>query len=209
MQYLFVAILHRFDLNVYVCIRKTKFINMKIAVFISIMLCTSMFAQDYESTGKHYIGLSTSVAQGSGLTYRYEPNRFAVQLATIPVFFGNGDSYISLGLSGFYKITSSRRFDLLSYISVAYNVANITPNVYIDEFGNEFEYYDNSPFDNSLLSIIGNFPGLSSSIGAGGNVHFIKDKLIFSFQLGYAMRNLDRATPFTAVNANVGMFFKF
>ncbi len=172
-----------------------------------ITFASNGFAQETESRSpSHYIGLSRSLAQGSGLTYRFAPNRFAFQIAAIPVFFGNGDSYVSLGLTTLYTLNSSRRFDLNVYLSNSYNIANITTFTYVDEYGYEYTY--NSFGSNTLLEIIGFNPGYNASLGLGVDFQWIPDKLILSVQMGYALTRIDTGNPFTQFNSGIGMFFK-
>lgn len=168
---------------------------------------TNGIAQETEShTPSHYLGLSRSVAQGSGFTYRYSPNRFSFQLAALPIFFENGDSYVSLGFTALYKLNSSRRFDLNTYISNAYNISNTTTFTYIDEWGNEYTY--NSFGSNALLDIIGYQPGYNASLGLGIDFQWVPDKLILSIQMGYALTRIDTGRPLTQFNSGIGLFFK-
>jgi hypothetical protein len=175
-----------------------------------LMLITTVsiaFTQETESEpSKHYIGLSRSVAQGSGFTYRYSPNRFGFQIAALPIFFENGDSYFSLGFTALYTLNSSKRLDLNAYISNAYNISNTTTYTYIDEWGYEYTY--NSFGSNALLEVIGYQPGYNASLGLGIDFQWIPDKLILSIQMGYALTRIDTGRPLTQFNSGIGLFFK-
>lgn len=176
-------------------------------ILLLILFVGNGFTQETESsTPRHYIGLSRSLAQGSGLTYRYAPNRFAFQIAAVPVFFGNGDSYVSLGLTALYTLNSSRRFDLNLYLANSYNISNITTYTYLDEYGYEYTY--NSFGSNSLLDVIGFNPGYNASLGFGIDFKWVPDKLVLSVQSGYGLTRIDTGKPFTQFNFGIGLLFQ-
>lgn len=95
---------------------------------LSLLLVSSSFVYGQEeknaaASQKNRIGLHAGVTTGIGLSYRYKPGKFALQLTGIPIFTGDGNTVLSGGLSGMYYLREARGADLFTYLGnhVFYN----------------------------------------------------------------------------------------
>ncbi|PHR46985.1 MAG: hypothetical protein COA32_08665 [Fluviicola sp.] len=97
-------------------------------IILSMLLVVSSFVYSQEEKSaaesqKNRIGLHAGVTTGLGLSYRYKPGKFALQLTGIPIFTGGGSTVLSGGLSAMYYLREASGADLFTYFGnhVFYN----------------------------------------------------------------------------------------
>lgn len=89
--------------------------NLVFFIFVMFMFQVSS-AQETESPSKnHHVGFHVGSTTGVGVSYRYWPKRWGIQVTGTP-FFRRGDRYIIGGLSAMYKIVDGNRVDFFGYL---------------------------------------------------------------------------------------------
>jgi hypothetical protein len=118
-----------------------------IILLIAFLTCLNFsYGQDsLKSESVHQIGINLGLCSGTGLTYRYWPGKFGVQVTffgfkvnpenglTYSTSSGNLNSeehtdtiheYLSIGLSGLYTLKQFHSYKLVSYVGSHYIVSN-------------------------------------------------------------------------------------
>ena len=92
-----------------------KIITLSIAlVFIGIGSNAQMQVKNPEKKSIHSLGISAGFTIGTGISYKYSPNNFSVQLAILP--YKNEEEYMfGTGLSFYYKIVDKDKIDFFIY----------------------------------------------------------------------------------------------
>ncbi|MBP7497775.1 MAG: hypothetical protein KA792_08945 [Bacteroidales bacterium] len=144
--------------------------NLFILLFC-LCIATYTIAQikDNETTiqSKHFIGLGAGMTTGLGLSYRYLPSRFGLQVNFIPVIREN-NNYVSVGFSGLLKLRQNKKTNLLLYL------------------GNHYLYNeskDSGPINNESKNLW--------NIGLGPCFEFnIRDVLTLNLMFGYGLYDI-------------------
>ena len=134
-----------------------------------------------DESPKQAFGLNLGSTTGLGFTYRFFPNKFGFQLTAIPIFLGNGETFVSAGASLMYKVKESRRIDLFGYL------------------GNHLIFFAGNNSSNYSHQI---------GLGAGINMHVWIDVLDISIQLGYGAYDVNHS-PVSFLAAEFGFFYRF
>jgi hypothetical protein len=129
---------------------------------------------------KHAFGVHMGAVTGLGFSYRYFGDKFGFQLAGIPIFMGSGNYFYSVGGSSLFKLKSSRRIDIISYVGLHYINSNFNNN-------------------NSWLSI---------GLGGGVNIHTWIDVLDLSIQGGYGVYNISNDI-ISLPTGEIGFYYRF
>jgi len=92
-----------------------KIITLSIALaFIGTESNAQMQVKHPEKKSVHALGVSAGFTIGSGISYKYSPSRFSVQVAFTP--YKNEDYYrIATGLSFYYKLVDAKKVDFFIY----------------------------------------------------------------------------------------------
>jgi len=93
---------------------KVIFVLITSLVMMSFSICSS-FAQD-EFVQHHKAGFHAGSTTGIGFSYKYQPKKLGIQVVGAPFFFSGGDSFLSLGISGLYRLQESRKIDIFTYL---------------------------------------------------------------------------------------------
>lgn len=165
-----------------------------ITLLLLVFTCVSYGQED---NLKHSLGFSAGVSTGIGLSYRYFPNKFGVQITALPLL-SSTDIFSSTGISLLVSAYRSPKVNVYGYLG---NHFLYTKEVYQDSYYNEYdEIADINKFYN---------------IGLGGGVEFMAGKRIgFNFAAGYALKlywgyDPDNEPWKTVFDATGGIFFKF
>jgi len=164
-----------------------------LVVLIGVASSAMVFAQDKEAKTElvgHHVGGFAGASSGYGLSYRYFPDKFGVQITTTPIL-GSSYSHLSLGAQVMMKINQGRITKLYGYLG----------NHYIYEYDRWDNYYDSS-FDEYISHTNISGVGLGFEVVAGKRVGF-------NFQFGYAFYYRDADDWNTGFDGGVGIFYKF
>lgn len=164
-------------------------------IFFLVLVSTlvgNLFAQ--ENTTKpqtHHIGIFASSGSGSGLSYRYWPNKLGVQVTTLPIFNRNGGHDINIGANLLYTIQRHKFIDLYAFLGNEFINSRIKYSMY-DEFGN-------------LTQIDETYNRYNASLGLGLKINFL-EVLDISTQAGYGVFNINNS-PYTNISAGIGLYY--
>lgn len=153
-----------------------------ILIFISLSIINFSWCQSpYETKATHSLGLHAGTTTGVGFSYRFWPDRIGIQVTGIPIFNGNKESWVSMGLSGLFLIKEHRHLNIFSYLGAHLiqdrGLKNV-PTGQIDMYG--------SPIY-GLEDITTNY--LNLGLGFGANINILKE-LSLSIQTGYGLYNI-------------------
>lgn len=178
----------------------------KIAIYIASFLLISVTLkleaqnigkQDTQQTFKHGVGAGAGFTTGFGLSYRYMPLRYGVQLNFAPYHSIETDMY-SLGLTFLYRLVETQTANLYLYQGNHY-FYNSQTIYYVDQ-GKMNQTIDQTNYSNRTVeSYVNN--------GLGIGIEFIIVKRIgFNIMMGYATYNNFSEVNFTG---ETGLYFKF
>ncbi len=90
-------------------------LNFILITITCMMIVQVANAQEY----KHNVGVGAGFTTGMGLSYRYFPNKFGVQVSFLPV---KNDDFrlISTGLTGLVKSVDTKYFDTFAFLGNHY-----------------------------------------------------------------------------------------
>jgi hypothetical protein len=177
---------------------------------ISFTLCTLFFSgiQAQENQEKrhdiHHVGLTAGWTTGVGLSYRYWPGKLGVQAALLPVYNSNdneGYNFLSLGLTGLYKLSERTRSNLFLYGSGHYLNSRL-----------DYTKDKDNPGLGETTAQVGRF---NAGSGVGIDARMLgNDDLRFNFMLGIAGYNLATSVAEARgfginMTAEASIFFRF
>ena len=145
-------------------------------LFTLLIIATSFLGVSQKKSA-HNIGSFAGVTDGFGLSYRYWPGKFGIQVTTAPMYFGKKNKFINIGFTGLYTIKDKNIVDLYGYVSNAIYISNNNSIYNIGGgLGTKIDFYENLNFnlqfgygalilnsENQIYTIIG---------GAGLYYHF-------------------------------------
>ena len=155
----------------------------------SLLLSAAAVAQDAESSkkSKHSVGAGLGFTTGYGLSYRYTPSRFGVQVNFAP-FKNSTQEVYSIGCTFLYKLTEGNKVSLYLYE------------------GNHFYYNQDKNFLNNANKIETKTESyINNGFGFGVEVPFF-DQIGFNLMTGYACYDNFRMYNLTGEAA---LYFKF
>jgi len=144
----------------------------------------------FSNSYKHNIGLSSDLVSGSGISYRYWPNRYGVQITALPVFNKKKGHYVNIGITALYTINDGEKVDLYGFIG---NHFSSSKTIFTDTYTNE-----------KIIKVINSY-----NIGFGFGFKFeLNQYLNFNLQTGYGF--YDIPSNFNAnLSAGVGLYYNF
>jgi hypothetical protein len=97
-----------------------KTMQIFLAIMIFLFISTNIFAQDNltvreNKTRKNAIGLHAGSTTGLGISYRRWPDQFGFQATFFPMI-SKEQSYLSLGVTGMYKVSELKAMDVFLYL---------------------------------------------------------------------------------------------
>ena len=151
------------------------------------------------SPSRHALGLHAGVSTGQGFSYRFQPNKWGVQITGIPIFNGDNGYYASTGISILYKIKEHEKVDLFAYFG----------NHLIFERYQEYIYQDpwQDPWVEPELTYATS-RRYNVAVGAGINVH-LWSVLDLSLQAGYGLSTFNNFPLTTVFAGEIGLYYKF
>lgn len=157
---------------------------------------TTLSAQEKENIvqPKHAVGLAAGFSTGYGLSYRYWPVKYGLQVTTAP-FFSNDEYHISLGVTGLYKLRSAKYYNFYMYYSNHF-LFEKSPTYYALMGSND---YSTVEYDRDFTWITGAGPGFE--IIAWG-------RLGFNGMFGLAYYHRDKSDWQVSMTIESGIFFK-
>ncbi len=166
-----------------------------LTIFILITTVTA-FAQDdlvVEKTRvrKSGLGLHAGSTTGLGISYRYWPDAFGFQVTFLPMI-SSSNSYVSIGITGMYKVSEMQALDVFLYAGNHFIYRN--DNYYYDP-----AYYGD--YDNSS-SWAWNF-----GLGAGLDIKLAK-VLRLSLMTGFGNYDIFGDYTFTFAG-EIGFYYMF
>ncbi len=140
----------------------------------------SSIAQD-DNPSPHHFGVSAGLTTGFGISYRYWPSKFGLQITALPTVIQNNGSVTSFGASVLYMLKDKEKLDLYGY------------------FGNSILYIKGSNNNNSNLTY---------NTGLGLGVKFkIFDELNINTQVGYGGLDLSNGSPIFSIVGEIGLYY--
>ncbi|MBI5539900.1 MAG: hypothetical protein HY951_07575 [Bacteroidia bacterium] len=143
------------------------------------------------------IGLGAGFTTGVGLSYRYFPKRYGVQVTVAPYYRDYGkEAFISGGLTLLLSLEEAKSYNVYAYFGnhYFYSKLNSTYSTYDPILG-----YNNY----STKTVTKNT--INSGIGIGGEIHAQK-RITLNLMVGYAQYNSFEDLFFTAEAA---IFYRF
>ncbi len=177
-------------------------------VLLIILLPIVLFGQkDLSSPYKNQIGAAAGFTTGYGISYRYWPDKWGVQLTTTP-YFEKGRANSSFGVTVLMRLQEMSWVNLYLYLGnhLIFDRTTYYPQL-TDAGGNLlYDTYGN-PVYSSQLEYANNYRWLT---GIGPGFEFIIGKrfsfnLMFGFRSDYAT-NEDYKIAFTG---ETGIYFRF
>ncbi len=94
-----------------------RFFKASILPFLTVLFfCHTLHSQEDNLRAVHRLGFQAGTTTGLGLSYKYQPSKFGLQLVGMPIFDGEGNTLASFGLSGLYRFSELKRADMFAYI---------------------------------------------------------------------------------------------
>lgn len=101
------------------------------------LLSVSSHAQDSleTKTSPHHLGIHRGAISGNGLSYRYWPSKWGIQITGLPVLYRNNNSFFSTGVSALYLIKDHEKLDLFAFggnnieLDISPNTTNVSYNL--------------------------------------------------------------------------------
>lgn len=151
-------------------------------------------AQDSESsttnTLNHSLGVAAGFTTGYGLSYRFQPNKFGVQVVFGPSGSSNRQRFSS-GLTFLYRLKEHKNLNLFVYQGNHYLYTHEEQYYYVDYDRGYTKYQTTHQFNN----------------GAGFGFEFVfVDVVSLNFMVGYASYDLFNHINLTA---ETGLYYKF
>jgi len=179
---------------------------MKVSILLLsfLVFSTVSFAQDtLQKRSPHYFGLHAGSTTAYGLSYRYWPSKFGVEVTALPTFHRVTlinkniiNSKISTGLSILYTIKKSRIVDLYTYIG-GFTLFEKTHKTDYSPETHQTEYIKQEQLD------------LNLGIGLAVKFKFM-EVLDFNLQLGYGMYKINQPNQFYSLaSGEVGLYYNF
>ena len=127
---------------------------------------------------KHFLGLAAGFTTGYGVSYRYVPDKFGVQITLAPYYSKNDNSTVSAGITLLQKIKEANDHRLLLYFSNSvfyrktfnagyystiypptyYPASSSSTSSYNTGVGLDLQFFNNeSPFVFDLMTGFGSF----------------------------------------------------
>lgn len=159
-----------------------------------LLITVTAFAQDdltvkKTKVRKNGLGLHAGSTTGLGISYRHWPDKFGFQVTFLPMI-SSSNSYVSLGITGMYKVSEMQALDVFLYGG----------NHFIYRNNNYDNYQGYSEYDNS--SWTWNF-----GAGAGLDIKMAK-VLRLSLMTGFG--NYDIMGDYTFTFAGeIGFYYMF
>lgn len=148
-----------------------KFYRMKkvLLILAVTVISYSVIAQNQDKpieNKAHEFGFQAGFTTGVGLSYRYWPGKFGVQITALPVK-SSDVTFVSLGLTGMYSIYNSRHTRFFLYLANSYNI-----NKYVEEtdyynYNTGYYEYREEHVNNNAYNI-----GFGPGFGFGTRVRF-------------------------------------
>lgn len=132
---------------------------------------------------KHSLGVGAGLTTGYGLSYRYVPNKFGIQLTTA-LLKNDYNTDFNLGVTFLYKLIEAEKTNFFLYQG----------NMY---YFNRYQYEDYYPEETSSY--------LNNSLGIGIEFIILK-RVSFNLMGGYAFLDNFEQIGFTG---ETGLYFKF
>lgn len=171
-------------------------IQLLISGIILLLISSTLFAQDEltikeNKTRKNAIGLHAGSTTGLGISYRRWPDQFGFQVTFFPIV-SKGQSYVSLGITGMYKVSELKSIDVFIYL------------------GNHFIYReDNYYYDPAYYQDYDNSGNWTWNLGAGGGLDIkIAKVLRLSIMTGFGNYDIFGDYTFTFAG-EIGFYFMF
>lgn len=140
------------------------------------------------------IGAHSGSTTGQGFSFRYQPEKFGIQLTGIPIFNGRDNFYSSTGLTLMYTLRKHERLDLFTYLG----------NHYIYQRYESFVDMWPMPSEPVILTE----RNYNIGLGAGINIH-LWQVLDLSLQLGYGVYNVNNSNINSNIAGEIGLYYRF
>lgn len=167
------------------------------SLLFSTVLSSTVFAQDtlliaHDNTPiKHAIGFALGSSTGYGLSYRYQPNKWGIQINFAPYKAKNESNY-NMGITLQYTLSTFRSTRLFLYQANSWNYH------YIKDAG--FTNYWNSQAPSTTTTY-----ELSNAVGAGIDIS-LADRISLNLMTGYgAYQNFQEFN----LSGEMALFYKF
>ena len=142
------------------------------------------------------IGAHSGSTTGQGFSFRYQPEKFGIQLTGIPIFNGRNNFYSSTGLTLMYTLRKHERLDLFTYLG----------NHYIYQRYESFPFVDPWPMPSEPVILTER--NYNIGLGAGINIH-LWQVLDLSLQLGYGVYNVNNSNINSNIAGEIGLYYRF
>jgi hypothetical protein len=157
-----------------------------LTVLCGVVLAASLFAQEAPSPGgttsgsqnpaprmKHYFGLGAGFVSGIGLSYKYWPGKFGVQINLLPVWTTKY-ALFSIGLTGLYSLHETDWSKLFLYAGEHYlNDDGAHQSRTGGGFGAELDFFNFAI--NAMVGfqvVLGDYPNPGLYLGGDFGVHY-------------------------------------
>ncbi len=144
---------------------------------------------------KRSFGLHAGGTTGVGLSYRYWPSRFGIQVTTMPFFSLRGPAFIlSSGLTGLFNFRKGKVIDFYGYLG--------NHVVTVISRKKEYTYYLNKPSEATVETVY----KIRYNIGLGIGLRcHITEKIDLDLQGGYGIFDLTKY-PLESPTIEVGLY---
>jgi len=170
--------------------------RLKIVTFL-VILCfgaSMSFAQSLNDISapkkkrNHYIGMHAGTTTGYGISYRYWPGIYGVQLTLFPYISAN-NSRMSVGVSGLMKVHEMEKLDVFLYL------------------GNSFRYYSDEVYYSNNQTGTSTYFNWSIGFGGGLNIRIAK---VLRLNVMMGLGNYDILNDYQLTYAGeIGFYYTF
>jgi hypothetical protein len=166
-------------------------------LLLAVIVYGSTFAQADEPTKlKHYIGFDAGFSTGYGLSYRYMPNDWGIQVNTFPT--ASKDEYnISIGATILRTVYRNRSMQFFVYYG---------NHLYFDKYSTGYYYNENGTYSASDYEVSRTW---ITGIGPGFEFYFAK-RLALNARFGFAYYDEGSGNDWMVnADAGIGLHFRF
>ena len=149
----------------------------KIIIILGIILISNTAFCQNKPKAVHNIGVSAGLSTGYGISYRYWPTKFGIQITSTPSFFGPNFYSFNIGVTGLYTIRDKKHADLYLYLGNLFQNNNTNSSYSIGTgFGVKLDFLDNLninfQFGYGGLHLNAEYPSFSMIAETGLYYHF-------------------------------------
>jgi len=170
---------------------KIKIVAFLIILYFTVSMNFAQSLNDISAPKKkrnHYIGMHAGSTTGYGVSYRYWPGIYGVQLTLFP-YISSENSRLSLGVSGLMKVHQMEKIDVFLYL------------------GNSFRYFRDKNYYDYNQYYTDTYLNWSIGFGGGLNIRIAK---VLRLNVMMGLGNYDVLNDYQLTYAGeIGFYYTF